>query len=310
VADQLNPEVPPQQYAVERLAFGALASGAPNRDTPFDVALRPDRYSEFVIKGRIRPLASPIRLDAEGHLHGFGLPSVNGLVANDLGHRFLEGQLDDDFHIRVEAGRLEMGNALNIAGLTVEEIPGKEGPPLGAAIALLEDRNGNIKLEVPVSGDLNDPQFRVLGALNPIIMKAVAGTAALAIQPLGSVLLVGGVLANQALKVSFEPALFAAGSAELDQTAKRYLGLLAAKLAEKPKLALRVCGVAVDGERKRDKKGGYLDTEADMLALAQTRADAVRSHLADEGAAARQLRACRPTLDPTEAARPRVDIRF
>ena len=310
VADKLNPGMQPIRYALEKVEVGALASTAPQRDTPFEIALRPDAYSEFRIAGVVRPLASKLYLKAEGHLQGFGLTSVNGLVANDLGHRFTDGQIDDEFTITIDADRLDMGNQLAMAGLAVEAIPGKDGPPLDTAIALLEDRDGNIKLEVPVAGDLSDPQFRVLGALNPIIMKAVAGTAALAIQPFGSVLLVGSLLADQALKVTFEPALFAAGTSELDGTAQKYLGQLAARLHEKPKLRVRVCGVVVDAERPHDKKGVPTDTEADALALAQRRADAVRAYMTRQGAAAAQLRACRPSIDAAEAARPRVDIRF
>ena len=150
----------------------------------------------------------------------------------------------------------------------------------------------------------------MLGALNPIIMKAVAGTAALAIQPLGSVLLVGGLLANQALKVTFEPAVFDPGSVELNPAARSYLGKLGAKLAEKPKLGVRICGLVVDAERKRDKKGGYLDKAPDLLAMAQARADQVRAELRRAGAGSKQLRACRPAIDPDPAAKPRVDVRF
>jgi hypothetical protein len=238
------------------------------------------------------------------------MQAFNGLVANDLGHRFVTGQLDNDFEISVAKQRLEMANQLGLADVEVEPLPDKEGPPLGTAIALLEDRDGNIKLDVPVSGDLSDPGFRVLGALNPIITKAVAGTAALAIQPLGSVLLVGSLLADQALKVTFEPALFEPGSVDLDSATSDYLGQLGAKLNEKPKLSVRVCGLVAEVERKKDKQGAYLDTEAELLGLAQQRSEVVRAALRRSGAGAKQLRACRPAIDPDPVARPRVDIRF
>ncbi len=192
----------------------------------------------------------------------------------------------------------------------MEPLEGKGGPPLGTAIALLEDRDGYVKLEVPVEGQLDDPNFRVLAALNPIIMKAVAGTAALAIQPLGSVLLVGSLVADQALKVSFNPALFEAGSTQLDPETQKYLGELAGKLKEKPKLALRICGVVVDAERQKDKKGAYLDTEEQLLEMAQQRADEVRAYMTGQGTGKKQLRSCRPQLDAKPEAKPRVDIRL
>ncbi len=309
-ADYLNPDMSKPRFAIERLHMGALSSAAPDTDTPFGVTLRPDRFSEFAIDGDVRPLADDFYIKAKGHLQGYGLTMVNGLIADDLGHRFLNGQLDNDFDISIENDRLRMGNALRLIEVEVEALEGKEGPPLATAIALLEDRDGNIKLEVPVDGNLDDPDFRVLGALNPIIMKAVAGTAALAIQPLGSVLLVGGLLADQALKVTFEPALFDAGSVDLNRGARDYLGQLSGKLAEKPKLAVRLCGVVVDGERKKDKKGVYLDQEPELLELAQRRADSVRAYMREQGAGKQQLRTCRPVLDNVADAKPRVDIKF
>jgi outer membrane protein OmpA-like peptidoglycan-associated protein len=310
VADTLNPDMKPIRYQVERVALGGLDSNKPDRDTSFEVLLRPDQFSEFQIAGTARPLSDALYLDAEGHLHGFGLTSVNGLIANDLGHRFLDGQFDNDFHIKIEANQLDMGNQLSMAALDVEEIPDKEGPPLGTAIALLEDRDGNIKLEVPVSGDLTDPDFRVLGALNPIIMKAVAGTAALAIQPFGSVLLVGTLLADQALKVTFEPALFDPGTTTLNQAAEDYLAQLGAKLKEKPKLGVRVCGIYAAVEREKNNKGEFTDDPEALLVLAQQRADAVKAFMQGQGVGAKQLRTCRPSIDPTEEGLPRVDIRF
>lgn len=310
VADHLNPDMQAPRFHIAKLEVGALDSAAPQQDTPFAVLLRPDEYSEFVIDGVVRPLGEHLFLEAEGHLHGFAMQAFNGLVANDLGHRFLDGQLDNDFKIKLDTNKLDMSNGLELASLEVEEIPDKEGPPLATAIALLENRDGNIKLDVPVSGDLSDPKFRVLGALNPIIMKAVAGTAALAIQPLGSVLLVGGLLADQALKVTFEPALFEPGDVGLNAAGQKYLKQLAGKLKEKPKLALKFCGVSVQAERKKDDKGKFLDQEADMLALAQRRADAARAFLSSQGVGKQQMRACRPAYDDTPDARPRVDIRF
>jgi hypothetical protein len=272
--------------------------------------MHPDKYTSFQIKGVTRPLVDPVYLDAKGELQGLGMPRLNGYIANDLGHKFLEGQLDVRFDVKIADNKLTMDNFLELHRAVVEPLEGKDGPPLTMAIALLEDRDGYVKLEVPVEGRLDDPNFRVLAALNPIIMKAVAGTAALAIQPLGSVLLVGSMVADQALKVSFNPALFEAGSTQLGPETQKYLGELAGKLKEKPKLALRICGVVADVERQKDKKGVYLDKEEALLEIAQQRAQAVRSYMNSQGAGAKQLRSCRPSVDPKPEGKPRVDIRL
>jgi hypothetical protein len=308
--DRTNPAAVLQRNSIDVLTFGELASARPDQDTPFEIGMHPDKYTSFQIKGVTRPLVDPVYLDAKGELQGLGMPRLNGYIANDLGHKFLEGQLDVRFDVKIADNKLKMGNFLELHRAVVESLEGKDGPPLTTAIALLEDRDGYVKLEVPVEGRLDDPNFRVLAALNPIIMKAVAGTAALAIQPLGSVLLVGSIVADQALKVSFNPALFEAGSTQLDPETQKYLGELAGKLKEKPKLAVRICGVVAEVERQKDKKGVYLDKEEALLEMAQQRAQAVRSYMNSQGAGTKQLRSCRPSVDPKPEGKPRVDIRL
>jgi hypothetical protein len=299
-----------QVIRIETLRLGPIDSREPDKDTPLGLALKPDKYSQFKLTAQLRPFAPSFYIDAKGKLEGLNMPLVNGLVANDLGNRFLKGELDDSFDLKIDKQHLNMQNALTLDSLDVEPIAGKEGPPLSTAIALLENRDGQIKIDVPVDGDLSNPNFRVLGALNPIITKAVAGTAALAIQPFGSVLLLGSLLADQALKVTFAPVPFAPKSAEPQDGVAGKLKQLGSNLAKRPKLRLRVCGIVSEADRSKNKKGEYLEPEKDLLALADRRAAAVRGLLEKAGASATQLRDCRPSIDTDPNGKPRVEIRL
>jgi hypothetical protein len=309
-----------RELRIERLRLGALDSSRPRQKTPLDLRLRLDRYSELALKARLRPFARPLAIDLSGELKDLHLPLVNGLVARDLGHRFLDGDLSDDFELHIARHRLRMRNKLLVEGMEVEAIPKRKGPPLSLAVALLEDRQGRIRLDVPIDGDLSRPDFHVLGALDPIIMKAVAGAAALAIQPLGSVLLVGGLLANQVLQVRFDPVLFEVHEARLRPGTRKTLEQLGKRLADRPKLRLRLCGVAVSADREqaavqgkgqeKDGKKAAEQAAAAQLRLAEQRASRVRQSLIAAGVAARQLRRCRPRIDSSTKARPRVEIRL
>jgi len=293
---------------IKRFELGALDSLATGQNTPVKVTLIPDEYTALEIDGTLRPFAKDLYLKLDGQLSGMELALVNGLIRDDLGHRFLGGHLDNGFDLHIEKRKLTMNNELKLQDLNVEAIEGKDGPPLSTAIALLEDKNGRIEVGVPISGDLDDPDFKVLGALNPIIGKAVAGAAALAIQPLGTVLLVGGLLASEAMEVRFDPALFEAKTAELQNADK--LRQLAGILKEKPKLSLRFCGLAVEADRTKNKKGEYVETEEQLLALAEQRVEKVRTLMLAEGVAEKQLRSCRPLLEKMPEAKPRVAIRL
>lgn len=294
--------------SIAELELGVTDSRAKDRDTPFRLAIAPDKYSGLKLAGQVRPFAEPLYLKLEGELDGLELAQINGLVSNDLGHRFLSGQMDNRFDLLIEQQQLTMQNTLQLQDLDVQAIEGKDGPPLQTAVALLEDRNGRFELQVPVQGDLGNPDFRVLAALNPVILKAVAGAAALSVQPLGSVLVIGGLLASEALKVSFDPVLFEPGGVQLRDAGK--LDQLAGKLKEKPKLELRLCGVVVQVDRSRDKKGGLVETGEKLLGLAEQRAQRVRELMLAGGVAEAQLKSCRPVYDQADAGLPRVEIKL
>ncbi len=137
--------------------------------------------------------------------------------------------------------------------------------PLRLAVALLKDRNGVIDLNLPVTGSLDDPQFRI----GPIIWKAFVGlltkvaTAPFAL--LGS-LFGGGEEMNRIE--------FAAGSATLDAAAQERLATLAKALKERPQLQL-------------DVPMPY-SPEADGAALAAAKMNEKRATLASRESAGRK----------------------
>ena len=103
--------------------------------------------------------------------------------------------------------------------------------PVKFATALLKDRNGVIELDVPVTGSIDDPTFRigpiVWQVIKNILVKAVTAPFAL----LGS--LFAG--AEEAQFVDFAP-----GSATLDPASAGRLAALSKSLVEKPAIKLDV----------------------------------------------------------------------
>jgi hypothetical protein len=103
--------------------------------------------------------------------------------------------------------------------------------PLKLAVALLRDRNGVIDLDLPMTGSLDDPKFRI----GPLIWKALVNVivkAATAPFALLGHLFGGGEHMNV---VEFD-----AGSAELDKPANDQLAAVAKSLKERPQLKIDV----------------------------------------------------------------------
>jgi hypothetical protein len=153
------------------------------------------------------------------------------------GRRIKSGKLSLDLKYRIQNTKLVGDNKVIVDNLVLGEkvdSPDATNLPLDLAVALLSDSNGRIDLGLPVSGELNDPQF----SIGPIIWKAIVNTIVKAVtapfRALGA-LLGGG--AEKFNAVEFDP-----GKAELLPPEKEKLKKLADALKKKPRLKLVVQG--------------------------------------------------------------------
>jgi hypothetical protein len=231
---------------------------------------------------------------------GLVLNHIDGYISNYLGHNFERGQLSDTFTLAIKDKQMTMSNQLEVRDLKAIAIEGKQGPPLGLAVKLLQDKDGILRISVPIEGDLDNPEFKIAQALTPVITKAVTLAAASNIQPLGNVLLVKDLLDKTLLKVSFEPAFFEAGTAVFSKGQIENMRELANKLIKTPNLQVRLCGVVTPVDKA--------EPEEAFKTLGEARADAVKKLLLAERLPSDQVIPCPPYRDDAEAAKPRVDI--
>jgi hypothetical protein len=104
--------------------------------------------------------------------------------------------------------------------------------PLDLAIALLEDSNGIIDLDLPVSGSLDDPQFSLAGIVWKALTNVLTRVVSAPFRALGA-LFGGGD--EQSAKVVFD-----AGEADLLPPEREKIKLLAQAVAKRPRLSLAV----------------------------------------------------------------------
>ena len=258
------------------------------------------KYTPFQLEAEFSNQAGTLSVKAKGEINGLVLNHIDGYISKDLGHNFERGQLSDSFTLAINDNHMIMSNQLEVRDLKAIAIEGKEGPPLGLAVKLLQDKDGILRITVPIEGDLDNPKFKIAQALTPVITKTVTLAAASNIQPLGTVLLVKGLLDKTLLKVSFEPAFFEAGTAVLLKDEADKMRKLANTLIKTPNLQVRLCGVVTSVDKA--------ETEEAFKNLGEARADAVRKILLAERLPEDQIIPCPPYRDDAEAAKPRIDI--
>ena len=243
-------------------AFSSVAEGGQVQLADLELRGRVEGTASLEILGKVNPLAKPVALDIQGRVRDLELAPLSTYSARYAGYGIERGKLSVDVAYKVQpAGQLTASNNIVLNQLKFgDKVPGAENSlPVKLAVALLADRNGVIDIDLPVSGSLNEPQFRlgpiVFKLIVNLIVKAVTAPFSLLASALGG----GG---DELSMVSFAP-----GSAVLSTEAKAGLDKVAKALEARPALKMTVVGTAsLDVERE-----GFKREQLQALLLAEKR---------------------------------------
>lgn len=229
---------PPFITAVEELngQIGTISNEAEQPAT-VDVTGKVDRYAPVSIKGSLTPFDPMQSLDIATRFRQVELTTLSPYSGKFAGYRIRKGRLDLDLHYRIQEGKLNAENKVVLQQLQLgERVDSAEAVdlPVRLAVALLKDSRGIISLELPVQGDLNNPQFDVM----PIVWQTLRNLITRAAKAPFKFL--AGLAGSE--KSDLSQVLFAPGSSELQAQARGNLDTLARALQERPVLRLEVEG--------------------------------------------------------------------
>jgi hypothetical protein len=235
-----------------------------------------NKYSPVKISGQINPLTKEKYADLELSFKNFDLTTTSPYSGKFAGYKIEKGKLSLNLKYKVSGDDFSGENEIVVEQLTLgERVDSPEATklPVSLAVALLKDSNGNIELDVPVKGDLNDPHFDfgkvVTDAMSQIITNVVSSPFA----ALGSLV---GVDGEELSYIEFE-----FGSANLSPIQIEKLDKLADALNERSELQLEITGRA-DKEYDRSaltENGNEAVDEERLLLLAQERSRQIKTHL-------------------------------
>jgi hypothetical protein len=219
-------------------------SSDPKVRSSVDVRLQIEGASPVRIAGTLNPLQKEAYTELTVASSGVDLSPLGPYSGKFLGYGIQKGKLDLDLRYKVQNRMLAATNVVRVNQFTLGETvdsPDATKVPVRLALALLQDRDGVILLDVPVEGNLDDPEFR-LGrviwrtVLNVLVKVATSPFSALAA-------LAGGGDDADLSMVEFAP-----GSAEPLPAAQERFALLAKSLGQRPALGLELEGAADEAQ--------------------------------------------------------------
>ncbi|MCO8166700.1 DUF748 domain-containing protein [Pseudomonas sp. 21LCFQ02] len=211
-----------------------------NKPAPVNIQGKVDRYAPVVIHGSLNPFNPMSSLDIATSFRRVELTTLTPYSGKFAGFRIRKGRLNLDLHYQISEGRLKAENTVLVEQLQLGErvdSPDALDLPIRLAVALLKDPQGRISLELPVEGDLNNPQFSVM----PIVWQTLRNLVVRAAQ--SPFKFIGGLVAGGGSQ-DLGSIQFAPGSSSLSGTAQQALDKLAAALKERPTLRLEIEGTS------------------------------------------------------------------
>lgn len=219
-------------------SIGEISSEKP-QPAPINISGKIDNDAPLQISGALNPLFKPMYLDLKASANGVQLPRLTPYSAKYAGYPITKGKLSMDVQYKIENDKLVAQNDLRIEQLTFGErvdSPSATNLPVMLAVSLLKDREGNINLNLPISGSLSDPEFSVGGIIVRVfvnlIVKAVTSPFAL----------IGSMFRSDEHIGELRYIEFAPGSAEIDDTVRKKLDALGYVLHERPGIKLDITG--------------------------------------------------------------------
>ncbi|MEN8135816.1 MAG: DUF748 domain-containing protein [Thermodesulfobacteriota bacterium] len=239
-------------YGATLSSFNGMITGLSNQKealaaVKFDGKV--DKQAPLTVSGEINPLRQDNYADIKIDFTAFNMSPLSPYTGKFIGYRTGTGKLNLDLHYNIAGRKLDSTNKAFLDQFTLGEkvdSPDATSLPVNLAIALLKNRQGEIFLDVPVSGDLDDPEFSIGGIVVRVIVNLIAKAATSPFALLGSLIPAGEDIQH----LSFE-----AGSSSLTTDVVDKLAVVAKVLYERPGLKMDI--------------SGRVDRESDSKALAR-----------------------------------------
>ena len=254
----LRPQFATKIHELKGLIVGI--SSSPGARTQVELEGSVDKYGSNKIEGEINTFDPKQFTDIAMVFRNVEMTNLTPYSGKFAGRKIDYGKLSLDLKYKVENSQLLGHNKIVIDSLKLGEkveIPDAINLPLDLAIALLRDADGIIDIDLPVSGNLDNPEFRYGGLIWKALVNLLTKIVTSPFRALGALFGDGEEVLNA---VNFEP-----GAREVPPPEQEKLAKLLKALTKRPQLKL-----VVTGRYHSDSDGRAIRQLQVRLALAET----------------------------------------
>ena len=216
---------------------GEISSFSSNSGQAMTISLegQVDEFGLVDITGAMNPMDIKQQTKIELAFTNLKLPAMTPYIIKFAGREIAEGNVDVALAFTINDSQLQASNSVTIKDMRLGarvDYPKAMDLPLDLAVALLKNSEGIIALEVPITGNLNDPEFDFGPVIRQAIFNVIVNIVTSPFRLLGN--LIGGD-AEAIDSIRFRP-----GHSDLAPPEQEKLQQLLMALGQRPQLALVV----------------------------------------------------------------------
>ncbi len=202
-----------------------------------------DSYAPLLINTNMI-LSDPTKaLKSAIKVENIDLPSLSSYSGKFIGQKIANGKLSLTLDYNIKKSQMTSSNNIKIKDIKLgEKVESKDAinAPIGLAIALLEDSDGYIDLDIPIDGDINNPNFHLGDVILDVITNTIVGIVS---APFKFLAMMIGLDGEDISNVTFDY-----GSSTILTTQKEKLDNIIKAFAKRPNLKLKIVTAYVQEE--------------------------------------------------------------
>lgn len=278
------------ELTLKKVDIKNINTGNTQASTAFDVDVNLGKYSNVALAGDYTLFAKAPTGEFKGKLDNIDLLNYNTYLAQFVGYKAKTGALSMDVDVAVKKAELSGGvdvllNNLNLSPSNPDRIASLKkqlSMPLDQSLSLLKDKQGKINVNLPLSGNINAPNFSLSGVMTLVTKKALKTATMIGlkqmIQPYGSLLTIGEWAGDKLLAVKLDPIEYGYGETQVEKSKIPYLEKVVEIMKAKEALNLKLCAKI----SQEEAEFAMLKPE-ELLPIANERSEKVRAYLVEKG---------------------------
>jgi uncharacterized protein involved in outer membrane biogenesis len=239
-------------YSASLLELGGRVSGLSSEEgKTADLEIRGmlGQIAPLEIIGRLNPFGKDLFVDLDVKFKDIDLSPITPYSGKYVGYKIQKGKLFMDLKYQIVKRKIDSQNKIFFDQFTLGEkvdSPQATKLPVRLAVSLLKDRKGEIHLDIPVTGSLDDPRFSVFRIIVQVLGNLIAKAATSPFALIGAIM-------GEGQQMDFME--FESGSAAVGGANESKINTLVKAMKDRP-------GVGIEIE-------GHVDVEKDREALKQ-----------------------------------------